>query len=162
MYIETKQAKGMLNLVDGLVDITDPCYDEDAYCRENNVKVKPGMYNCHAGICVKSSDEFEKGRCFFATIVHEDYKYTDIPVRSWKKLCDIGVDAGLAGFFSHKPDFNDDVWNVFCNKIYKGTYWLMHDLCEGFFTSSGYGDGYYPVYAYYRKNEIVALQIRFY
>lgn len=28
------------------VDITDPCYDSDTWCRINNVKIKAGEYTC--------------------------------------------------------------------------------------------------------------------
>ena len=31
----------------GSVDITDPCYDKDVWCRMNNVKVSEGEYACY-------------------------------------------------------------------------------------------------------------------
>ena len=30
----------------GSVDITDPCYDRDTWCRMNDVKIKEGDYTC--------------------------------------------------------------------------------------------------------------------
>ena len=31
----------------GSVDITDPCYDKDVWCRMNNVKISEGEYACY-------------------------------------------------------------------------------------------------------------------
>lgn len=70
----------------------------------------------------------------------------------------IGVDAGLAGFFRNKPDYNDEEWANFCTMISKGSVWLTD---EGFYSHSGYGDGVYNVYANEDGNEAVALEIRF-
>lgn len=70
----------------------------------------------------------------------------------------IGVDAGLAGFFMNKPDYTDDEWSDFCDYIRNGDAWIKN---EGFFSSSGNGDGCYPVYAYKQNGEITALEIRF-
>lgn len=30
----------------GSVDITDPCYEKDIWCRMNDVKIKAGTYAC--------------------------------------------------------------------------------------------------------------------
>ena len=30
----------------GSVDITDPCYNKDVWCRMNDVKIKEGIYTC--------------------------------------------------------------------------------------------------------------------
>ena len=70
----------------------------------------------------------------------------------------IGVDAGLAGFFHDKPDFTDAQWTAFCDQIKTGDTWLT-DL--GFFSVSGYGDGAYKVFAAKTGNEVTALEIRF-
>ena len=68
------------------------------------------------------------------------------------------MDAGLAGFFYNKPDYDDDAWQEFCNRIRNGDVWMTED---GFYSSSGYGDGCYGVYAEVQNEEIVALEIRF-
>ena len=70
----------------------------------------------------------------------------------------IGVDAGLAGFFHNKPDYSDEAWSKFCDRIRHGDAWLTED---GFYSSSGYGDGCYGVYAYKQDGEITALEVRF-
>ena len=31
----------------GSVDITDPCYDKDVWCRMNDVKISDGEYTCN-------------------------------------------------------------------------------------------------------------------
>ena len=31
----------------GSVDITDPCYNKDVWCRMNNVKISEGEYACY-------------------------------------------------------------------------------------------------------------------
>lgn len=80
------------------------------------------------------------------------------PQKSMKEIGVIGVDAGLAGFFMNKPDYTDEQWHDFCESIRKGDAWIKD---EGFFSSSGYGDGCYPVFAYTVDDEIIALEIRF-
>ena len=78
--------------------------------------------------------------------------------RSMREIGEIGVDAGLAGFFENKPDYNDDEWGEFCDAIMEGNAWMID--C-GVFSSSGWGDGCYGVYAHKTKGEIDALEIRF-
>ena len=143
---------------DGAVDITDPCYDRDVWCRMT-AEVKAGEYTCYIW------RHTEK-------IKYDGKEYNDVrvgvigiylngiipPQRSMKEIGEIGVDAGLAGFFMNKPDYNDDEWSDFCDSIHDGDAWIRD---EGFFSSSGWGDGCYGVYAYKQDNEIVALEIRF-
>ena len=75
-----------------------------------------------------------------------------------EEIGSIGVDAGLAGFFMNKPDYTDEQWTEFCESIREGDAWIKD---EGFFSSSGNGDGCYGVYAYKQNGEITALEIRF-
>lgn len=108
---------GQIHLPDGLVDITDPCYDADVWCRMSDVKVMPGTYNCYAYM----GRNCWGTRCWFAQIVIADGPYNEIAEdkvfsgRSWRSIGSIGVDAGMAGFFHHKPDFNDEEWDIVCN-----------------------------------------------
>ena len=78
--------------------------------------------------------------------------------RTWRKTGSIGVDAGLAGFFHNKPDYSDEEWGRFCDRVRNGDAWLIED---GFYSSSGYGDGCYGVYAYKQDGAITALELRF-
>ena len=142
------------------IDITDPCYNKDVWCRMNNVEIKPGTYRCVAWM----SDEGDWGmRCMTAGIYHAS---VDKPVNSIinrqneELIGEIGVDTGLAGFFADKPDYDDGEWADFCNNVRNGNAWILD---EGFCTSSGYGDGGYDVYAARNdEGEIIALEIRFY
>lgn len=142
----------------GIVDITDPCYHKDVWCRMT-AEVKDGEYYCN--IWSNTKKEIYDGEEFKDTRVGVIGIYLDGIIPSQRQMeCigEIGVDAGLAGFFMNKPDYNDDEWNAFCNSIRKGNAWIKD---EGFFSSSGYGDGEYPVYAYKHNGEIIALEIRF-
>lgn len=78
--------------------------------------------------------------------------------KDMKEIGSIGVDAGLAGFFHNKPDYTDGEWAAFCERVRHGDVWLTKD---GFYSSSGYGDGCYGVYAYKQGGEITAIEIRF-
>lgn len=143
---------------EGTIDITDPCYDKDVWCRMT-AEVKAGEYDC---LIWRHTDKFELDGKEIKDIrvgVIGIYLNGIIPPqRSMEYIGDIGVDAGLAGFFMNKPDYNDDEWMSFCVSIRDGDAWIKD---EGFFSSSGYGDGRYPVYADKIDNKIVALEIRF-
>ncbi len=130
--------EGFITLQD-TVDITDPCYDRNTWCRMNDVKVVPGEY----AVFATYTDE---GRVASVAIEHksvlkERAKYRITPVL--RDIGDIGVDAGLAGFFPHKRDYDDDEWAEFCDKI---GFQKVSFIDDGVCTSSGYGDGGYPVY----------------
>ncbi|MCD7888111.1 MAG: DUF4241 domain-containing protein [Clostridiales bacterium] len=140
----------------GSVDITDPCYKRDVWCRMNDVKIAEGSYLCAVWKNDNPTDRFDEGRIFQIGIYHDG----KLPEReAMEKIGDIGVDAGLAGFFHEKPDFSDEEWGDFCNRIGMGHVFLEED---SFFSSSGYGDGMYPVYAAKDgAGQIVALEICF-
>jgi len=135
------------------IDITDPCYKRDVWCRINDVKIIPGDYEC----VIWGSDEGEWGErvgiigIYLGGVVPSQDKM--------KYIGSIGVDAGLAGFFENKPDYSDEEWSKFCDTM------GCHDAYifdEGFCSSSGYGDGEYDVMAYgVKPDEISALEIRF-
>lgn len=144
-----KKIIGNITLSDK-VDITDPCYNRNTWCRINDVSVKPGRYTCVAWISgegrVGILGVYRNGR-----IPHED---------RFEAFGAIGVDAGLAGVFnSPKPDYDGEAWSDFCDSIRNGNAWIKHG---GFFTSSGYGDGCYTVSVHRnRAKEIDAIEIRF-
>mgnify|MGYP003295791021 CR=1 FL=1 len=143
---------------EGIVDITDPCYDKDVWCRMA-AEIKSGEYTCY----IWRNTEYEEynGRQYKDVRVGVIGIYLDgiiPPQRSMKEIGSIGVDAGLAGFFMNKPDYNDNEWDRICNLVDKGDAWIID---EGFFSESGYGDGCYGVYAHKVNGEITALEIRF-
>lgn len=144
---------------EGVIDITDPCYSKDTWCRIT-ANVKAGEYDCHiwrhTDKCIHDGKEYKDVRVGAIGIYLDGIIPTQ---RSMERIGSIGVDAGLAGFFINKPDYTDEEWSDFCDSIRKGDAWIKD---EGFFSESGYGDGYYNVYAYSRSgNEITALEIRF-
>ena len=139
--------------IESPVDVTDPCYDRDAWCRINGLQVVPGEYTCAIA-------EEDTGMWGIRVSTIGIYLDGDVPATSeMDAIGDIGVDAGLAGFFVNKPDFTDVEWGAFCNQISSGRAW---QFTYGFCSSSGYGDGAYNVFA--RMNSagaINALEIRF-
>ena len=134
------------------VDITDPCYDKGTWCRKT-VNVVEGNYD----LCYTMADEGAWGnRVAKIAIFHKDYS---MDIINAKLIGEIGVDAGLAGFFNDKKDYTDAEWSEFCHNIDGKD---LIEIDNGFFSSSGYGDGMYDVYAYYNdNNEIVGLEIIF-
>ena len=144
----------------GKINITDPCYDRDVWCRID-AEVKEGIYDC---VVWRQTNYYEhNGEKYPVKTVSIIGIYLDgvIPQQNkMEHIGDIGVDAGLAGFFNNKPDYTDDEWEKFCKLIAdrKKDAWINK---EGFYSDSGNGDGYYPVYAYKKNNEITALEIRF-
>lgn len=147
------------------VDITDPCYDRNVWCRINEVPIKEGTYDCL--IWEAEEEILFRGKPVTNRTVAKIGIYLDgkIPDRScFSYLGDIGVDAGLAGFFNEKPNYSPDEWKELCDSIYPlgegcEEAWIRDD---GFFSSSGEGDGCYSVLcAKDAQGEIIALEIRF-
>ena len=122
------------------VDITDPCYDKDVWCRMTTA-CKPGKYNCY----IETEEDSDYPRVACISIFKGDKIYG---VEELEEIGTIGVDAGLAGFFDNKKDFSREEWLELCDKIHLGEKkeraWI---LAGGFFSHSGYGDGAYSVYA---------------
>jgi len=140
-----------LDVKDGLVDITDPCYDRGTWCAMWGVKVKTGEYTV----------EINKTGSRVRSI------YMHLPDEKMIRKQDIGlagVDAGLCGFFIDKPTFSDDEWMKICKDIeeQEKSGKDIFKIASGVFSSSGYGDGEYPISAYYNGDlEIVGLKITF-
>lgn len=143
----------------GSVDITDPCYSRDVWCRMNDVKIKEGDYTCI--VWYQNEKAEHGGRLHSYNVVGIIGIYLDgviPPQKAMEEIGSIGVDAGLAGFFHNKPDYDNGAWADFCDRVSHGDAWLTED---GFFSSSGHGDGGYGVFAHKVDGEIVALEIRF-
>jgi hypothetical protein len=167
---------GAINIPDGIVNVTDPCYDGDVWCRMTT-KVKPGKYNCYSYI---GDDNMWGKRVWINQIVIADNEYSAIAEerilsgKSWRKIGTIGVDAGMAGFFNHKPNFNDEEWSELCDWLFEEAGGGLHNpndvygsfirhfaTGDGFWTNSGCGDGSYTVHAIRENRKIIALEIRF-
>lgn len=164
-----RKTVGKLNF-GNTVQVTDPCYSEDTWCR-TTIDVLPGEYTC---LVWRNTDKYESGgRIVTDTRVGVIGIYLNgavPPQKSMEEIGTIGVDAGLAGFFMKKPDYSDSEWDQFCNIVCEEVsgrmkdFWIFDDVINtvGFFSSSGYGDGVYPVYVAKNPNgEIYAAEIRF-
>ena len=131
------------------VDITDPCYNRDVWCRINDFQIEPGEYSCF----VSYKDEGLYGTRVEAIAIAKKKKHL-IGAGKLELSGEIGVDAGMAGFFERKPDFTREEWGEFCDLADNTNVYYSPDreyLCKGFFSTSGYGDGGYPLYVH--KNE---------
>ena len=145
---------------EGNICVTDPCYDKNIWCRVNDLDILPGIYNCYAA---KNESEVRIAAC---AIVHKDYEHL-VWSDNWAYGNNIGVDAGCAGFFENKPDFDHDAWKEICKYMRERraqnqeTFFLENEDWHGFWTESGYGDGGYDFYKLEKNGKIVALKIVF-
>ena len=143
----------------GVIQITDPCYNNGTLYR-TAVEVVSGDYVCAAWEHTEHVNcddySFDDTRVFRAGI----YLNGDIPDDTdMEEIVSIGVDSGLAGFFTEKPNYTREAWLSFCDTIQDGNAWL----CEnGFLTSTAYGDGLYSLLAYRENGKITALELMFY
>ena len=140
----------------GTISVTDPCYDSFTWCRIDNLPIKEGTYVCS----VVEEDKGEWGKRVTSIWLEPDIGNLTLARNAYKRIGAIGVDAGLAGFFQNKPDYNDDEWAAFCDNMKpEENAWIVE---EGFYSSSGYGDGSYPVYGVKNnRGEYIALMIKF-
>lgn len=150
---------GKLNITDDIIDVTDPCYDADVWCRTRK-PIIPGMYDCYVGMS-------KKNRVYTLIILSENYSLDDD--FDVEEVGEIGVDAGMAGFFQNKPDYSDEQWKKTCDYCYPGygreQFWLVDEstplLCKGFFSQSGDGDGVYAVLQATKNDRIVGYKLEF-
>ena len=182
-YTDRNYSVGTIDIKDGLVDITDPCYEKDTWCAIFEHKIKAGKYNCYVSVAnfpskykmeatdwevlcgkkkVGQTITKSNRRIIELIIVHESIELKAI--KSWDKMCRVGVDAGMCGFYNHKPDFTeDDKWLEFCDGLKKFPY--LQVTCDikpyGITVSSGFGDGYYDLSEFIVGSEAVALKLNF-
>jgi len=159
------------------VYVTDPCYSVPTWCQTKLTNVLPGEW-------IVSMIYDEKGgsnRNAELFLVHKDYQGKSL-LYDWDWLGDFGVDSGQAGVFdaasyrsdsaaeaikTPKVDFflpgNDQEGDAWYEKICKFT--LANDgwgtYAAGAVSSSGYGDGMYPLYGAEVDGKVVALQLVF-
>ena len=143
------------------VEVTDPCYSRDVWCKMDDIEIVPGEYTC---VVWMHKDSYEyNGKSYDDTRVGNIGIYLGGVIPKQKSMVEIGtigVDAGVAGFFENKPDYTEEEWDKLCSKIRKGCAWIF---AEGFFSESGFGDGGYTVYAFKSPDsgKITSLEIRF-
>lgn len=143
-----KEYVGTITLGD-TVDITDPCYSKSVCCRMTT-DCCPGVYK---GYIEREEIEDWGTRVTTLSIFLGDKIWE---LEEMEPIGTIGVDAGLAGFFNNKRDFSDKEWSELCSKISEGDAWVMYD---GIFSSSGFGDGMYEVFANEERSAFTILFI---
>jgi hypothetical protein len=132
------------------VDITDPSFDEDVWCRINNFPIQAGEYECY----VLMADDIETGG--YGNRVARIGIRTQYEGDHYERKGIIGVDSGLAGFFNcdNKLIYDDIVENHPAGEDV-----FIYD--NAFVSSTGYGDAGYEVWAGYSDGEIVDIYIEF-
>lgn len=176
---------GQIQIQGGHIDITDPCYNSDVWCRTSVENMAPGLYDCMVEYAEDGHYRYvSRARIVFAggdENFRKQHNERLTKGRSWRNIGEIGVDAGIAGFFDgSKPDFSDEKWSELCtwmNQVDRtaearfgrlGHWYILHfgeTNADGFWTSSGYGDGGYPVFAIQSimgtEKKTTAVEIRF-
>lgn len=157
------------------VRVSDPCYTDDVCCKTQLKNVLPGIYNYD----VSSKDLGDWGnRVSSITLIHENHNANDSLM--WEYHSDIGVDSGQAGIFCESSYRNNEVAAGITTPDIDfpfddggpGEAWYVKMCkftlsCDGFgaydtgvVSSSGIGDGSYPLYVVYDENDkIIAMQI---
>jgi len=160
------------------VMVYDPCYSLDTWCQTKLDNVLPGLYNVE----VEKSDEGDWGvRVSGITILHESITDDGISLE-WEDHSECGVDSGQCGIFcmtSYRNDelsegittpendfvlsYNDNEGDKWYEKMCRFT--LSKDQFglydTGVVTSSGLGDGQYPVEVMMDKEKIVGIRITY-
>lgn len=154
--------------------VSDPCYSLDTWCQTKLSNVLPGKYNVE----VNKSDEGAWGvRVSSITVIHEDYNDTD----DWEHRGECGVDSGQCGVFcmtgyrndevsesitSPESDFvipfreDGDKWYIkMCKLTLTEESWGLYDT--GVVTSSGIGDGMYPMDVMMDGDKVVGIRIEY-
>ena len=129
------------------IDITDPSYDEDVWCRINNFPITAGTYECYVVMATNKETRGWGKRVARIGIRKEKADH-------FERKGMIGVDCGMAGFFNcdNRVIFDE----IICEDI-KDVYITNN----AFFSSSGYGDGCYDVCVGYHDGKMTEIYIDF-
>ena len=160
------------------VMVSDPCYSLDTWCQTKLNNVLPGKYNVEV-------DKHDEGtgwgvRVSSITVIHEDYTDND----DWEQHSECGVDSGQCGVFcmtGYRNDelsksittptldnpfvlpYNDkggDMWyEKMCHFTLCEPQWGMYDT--GVVSSSGIGDGQYPLDVMMDGDKIVGMRLEY-
>lgn len=136
---------------DDKIDISDPCYSRDVWCRVNDIDVQPGDYDVVTWITPNSTVGIIG--IYLNGIVPDQERMG--------YLASIGVDSGTAGFLKAGTELNREQWKDFCDKMSesKESAWIRD---WGAVSSSGHGDGEYDVYTFKVNDKVIAAEIRFF
>ena len=159
------------------VMVSDPCYSPDTWCQTKLDNVLPGKYNVEVD---KSDLDGWGTRVSSITVIHEDYEDTD----DWEQHSECGVDSGQCGIFcmtSYRNDemsvgittppldnpfvlpYNDkggDMWyEKMCQFTLGKEQFGLYDT--GVVSSSGIGDGLYPMDVMMDGDKIVGIRLEY-
>lgn len=155
------------------VMVSDPCYSVPTWCQTQLDNVLAGKYYIDV-----QTDE-DDGRNYAIVAVHEDYVSQK---KRWYNHGEFGVDSGQAGIFDMASYRNDEVaesittpeydfsiprhedgdeWYIKMCKLTLATEnsWGSYD--RGVVSSSGWGDGSYPLKVQKDKGKIVGICLDF-
>lgn len=129
------------------IDITDPCFKRDAWCRLNDIQIESGTYKCYA----EYNNNYGQKVAAIAIA-----KNKSLISEAKEEIGFICVESGIAGFFDEPIEFDDNEWFQFCyllnithrEKIVFSSRDYASFMCHGFFSISGFGDGTYSVFAH--------------
>ena len=107
----------------------------------SGIEILPGEYECFVDVWNN-----KQTRGWGERIARIGIRLLNSEETVFEQIGEIGVDAGLAGFYQDKPDFTDDEWSEFCDKVFDEDEREAHFIDGGVCSSSGYGDGGYGVY----------------
>jgi hypothetical protein len=161
------------------VMVSDPCYTPDTWCQTKLNNVLPGKYN----VDVQKSDQGDWGtRVSSITVIHEDYE--DMEHWGWEQHSECGVDSGQCGIFcmtsyrndelsegittpdvefslgDYRKDEGGDKWyEKMCKFTLSENQWGLYDT--GAVSSSGIGDGQYPLDVMMDGDKIVGMRLEY-
>ena len=159
------------------VMVSDPCYTPDTWCQTKLDNVLPGLYNVE----VERHDEGTGWgvRVSSITVIHKDYTDTD----DWEQHSECGVDSGQCGVFCMTSYRNDEMsvgittptldnpfvipfredgdkwYEKICHFTLVEPQWGLYDT--GVVSSSGIGDGQYPLDVMMDGDKIVGMRITY-
>jgi len=159
------------------VMVSDPCYTPDTWCQTKLDNVLPGLYNVE----VERHDEGTGWgvRVSSITVIHEDY----VDDGDWEQHSECGVDSGQCGVFCMTSYRNDEMsvgittptldnpfvipfreegdkwYEKICHFTLCEPQWGLYDT--GVVSSSGIGDGQYPLDVMMDGDKIVGMRITY-
>ena len=159
------------------VMVSDPCYTPDTWCQTKLDNVLPGLYNVEV---VRHDEGTGWGvRVSSITVIHKDYEDTD----DWEQHSECGVDSGQCGVFCMTSYRNDEMsvgittptldnpfvipfreegdkwYEKICHFTLCEPQWGLYDT--GVVSSSGIGDGQYPLDVMMDGDKIVGMRLEY-
>lgn len=137
-----------------IVMVTDPGYDRGEWYTSEQRLMEPGIYRLVV--------DLESKRVRSSTLINEEYM-GDLGDYADEYEDYIGVDAGLAGFFLNKPNFDEqEDWVRFLEKYVWSDEERPYYKCDwGLFTRTYDGDGSYKLYSIWDENKKIGLRLDF-